>query len=505
MNNPSGQQDVKMYFKGSVQNVEASPKVQTAFSAESSSGSINQSPNSSSGFSPYSNVNPNVSTSSYQSQCSNNGNGYVIQCNLALQLQNRQSFSEEVAKSHMALLATVLESYEGLIVQEPDLMKEWMGMFANVEIRQDEESVYSEESSEKTQVFDDSSTDNSDDEEEMHINIGKSQLSPETKDQKKARCEKDAQIEKVEQNEGVTVDEKLVEVEKEVEIEKVVEVEKIFEVEKVVEVTKPCLKCLESCKQCEEKDEKYSELDKMKEKLLFDLNYVKESYDGLNRTVNSQQKTNSEREDALVMMNAVMMSTQKAINHYIEECFEAFKDEKKTEEKDTVSMSVEREGSSAPKRQKPNEQRKKPTREHGEGRLRVRINVHTVKAQDANKRKSLSQDVKVEEEPYYEFNGARVLSRVKPKNLTGRFINLNQNQRQPVEKMGFGAALKLKINSVPTMLGYWLVKIYNEKTNNLNVGNHTIHINEELINSLTNIPDGMVPVQGKKSQQLKTM
>ncbi|KAJ0851037.1 hypothetical protein HanPSC8_Chr13g0587721 [Helianthus annuus] len=58
----------------------------------------------------------------------------------------------------------------------------------------------------------------------------------------------------------------------------------------------------------------------MKEKLLFDLNYVKESYDVLNKTVTGLQKTNSEREDALTMMNAVMMSKQKAINHYIEEC-----------------------------------------------------------------------------------------------------------------------------------------------------------------------------------------
>ncbi|KAJ0532571.1 hypothetical protein HanIR_Chr09g0398401 [Helianthus annuus] len=104
-----------------------------------------------------------------------------------------------------------------------------------------------------------------------------------------------------------------------VEVKKVVEVEKVIEVEKIVEVIKPCLKCLESCKQCEEKDEKLSEQDKMKEKLLFDLNYVKESYDVLNRTVTGLQKTNSEREDALTMMNAVMMSKQKAINFYIEE------------------------------------------------------------------------------------------------------------------------------------------------------------------------------------------
>ncbi|KAM0066963.1 hypothetical protein Hdeb2414_s0002g00055221 [Helianthus debilis subsp. tardiflorus] len=100
--------------------------------------------------------------------------------------------------------------------------------------------------------------------------------------------------------------------------EKVVEVEKIIEVEKIVEVIKPCIKCLEPCKECAAKDDKLAELVKMKEQLLFNLNYVKESYDVLNRTVTGLQKTNSEREDALTMMNATMMTKQKAINHYIE-------------------------------------------------------------------------------------------------------------------------------------------------------------------------------------------
>ena len=139
----------------------------------------------------------------------------------------------------------------------------------------------------------------------------------------------------------------------------------------------------------------------------------------------------------------------------------------------------------------------------GEERLRLRINVHTGKAQNAKKRKALSQNVEVEEEPYHEFSGARILSRVKPTNLTAWFMNLNQNQRQAVHQMGFGATLRLKIDTVPTMLGYWLVENYNEKTNTLNVGNHTIHMNEELINSLTGIPNGRVPVNMKKRPTAK--
>ncbi|KAF5759610.1 putative transcription factor interactor and regulator CCHC(Zn) family [Helianthus annuus] len=112
----------------------------------------------------------------------------------------------------------------------------------------------------------------------------------------------------------------IIEAEKVTEAEKVIEVEKIIEIEKIVEVTKPCLMCLESCKQCIEKDERFSELEKLKEQLLFDVKNLKKSYDVLNRHVNSLEKTNSEREKALKMLNATMMTKQKEINMYIEEC-----------------------------------------------------------------------------------------------------------------------------------------------------------------------------------------
>ncbi|KAM0062437.1 putative transcription factor interactor and regulator CCHC(Zn) family [Helianthus debilis subsp. tardiflorus] len=107
--------------------------------------------------------------------------------------------------------------------------------------------------------------------------------------------------------------------EKIAEDEKVIETEKTIEVEKIIEVVMPCTKCLEACKECAAKDEIIAEYEKKKEQLLFNLNYVKESYDVLNKTVTGLQKTNSEREQTLTMMNAVMMSKQKAINFYIEE------------------------------------------------------------------------------------------------------------------------------------------------------------------------------------------
>ncbi|KAJ0838314.1 putative transcription factor interactor and regulator CCHC(Zn) family [Helianthus annuus] len=127
MNSPSGQQDVKMYYKGSVSEAERSPKIQTAFSAGDSTEKVDKTSNKSSGFSSFPSVNPKDSTTSFHSQSTKTRNGYVIQCNIALNLPEGQSFSEEVAKDHMALLGSVLLSYEGLVagrIGNPMLTKE---------------------------------------------------------------------------------------------------------------------------------------------------------------------------------------------------------------------------------------------------------------------------------------------------------------------------------------------------------------------------------------------
>ncbi|KAJ0435384.1 putative transcription factor interactor and regulator CCHC(Zn) family [Helianthus annuus] len=127
-------------------------------------------------------------------------------------------------------------------------------------------------------------------------------------------------IEKIVEKEVEKIVEKIIKVEKIIEVEKIVEVEKFVEIEKIVEVTKPCLKCLESCKHCEEKDKKIGELEELKEKLLFDVKYVKESYDVLNRTVDGLNKTNLEVDAAMTMMSSTLMTKQKVINEYIEDC-----------------------------------------------------------------------------------------------------------------------------------------------------------------------------------------
>ncbi|KAJ0480822.1 putative transcription factor interactor and regulator CCHC(Zn) family [Helianthus annuus] len=119
-----------MYYKGGVPvpESERSPKIQTAFSAGDSTEKADQnSTKSSSGFSSYPSVNPKESNTSFQSQSTKTGNGYVIQCNIALNLPEGQSFSEDTAKDHMALLGSVLLSYEGLVagrIGNPMLTKE---------------------------------------------------------------------------------------------------------------------------------------------------------------------------------------------------------------------------------------------------------------------------------------------------------------------------------------------------------------------------------------------
>ncbi|KAM0043296.1 putative transcription factor interactor and regulator CCHC(Zn) family [Helianthus debilis subsp. tardiflorus] len=564
MNSPSGQQDVKMYYRGSIPATESerSPKIQTAFSAGDSSEKVDQSSNnSSSGFSSFPSVNPKETNTSFQSQGTKTGNGYVIQCNIALNLPEGQSFSEDTAKDHMALLGSVLLSYEGLvagrignpmltkedydqidaeemelmdikwclasvlrraekfktitgrndfldahvstlgfdkskvtcfrcrekghfkreckgreasgaqnpfgkddyyhkaiyqqvgqsqepqtahgrkiedpkraclvdfswndyisseataeriidqddeklpegfswdmfvdkkgefkafiakIVREPDLFATWMRSIGENVKNENEKSVSSNESSDSIDevsdrsgevsddsdesmqssdeniqnenvsetevVFDKTPSDSgvsdieseksvqfdqspdhssSDDEEEKHINMAKSHLSPDSfhfyfadkmEKLKEKRAAKEQQSESEDDVQNVEcVVEKIIEVEKVIEIEKVVEVVKTIEIEKIVEVVKPCEKCLEECKECAAKDDIIAEFEKKKDQLLFNLNYVKESYDVLNKTVTSLQTTNSEREQTLTMMNATLMSKQKAINFYIEE------------------------------------------------------------------------------------------------------------------------------------------------------------------------------------------
>ncbi|KAJ0834755.1 putative transcription factor interactor and regulator CCHC(Zn) family [Helianthus annuus] len=114
-----GEQDIGLYYKGGISDkTNSSPKIETAFNAKSSSRGSSQGSNNKTGFSSYPSFDPNFSAIK---------NGKVLQCNIALNLENGQNFSEEVAKGHMSLLVTVLESYESLVagrIGNPMLTKE---------------------------------------------------------------------------------------------------------------------------------------------------------------------------------------------------------------------------------------------------------------------------------------------------------------------------------------------------------------------------------------------
>ncbi|XP_035832028.1 uncharacterized protein LOC118481047 [Helianthus annuus] len=132
MNSTSMQQDVSLYYKGSpsVANLQ-SPKIQTGFSADNTSNATSSSHQSISS-TPFANFEPNVNVqeqSSPQSSTGSNHQAYVsgVQCNIAVNIKNGNEITETAAKQHIALLASVLEAYEGLVagrIGNPDMTKE---------------------------------------------------------------------------------------------------------------------------------------------------------------------------------------------------------------------------------------------------------------------------------------------------------------------------------------------------------------------------------------------
>ncbi|KAJ0927090.1 hypothetical protein HanRHA438_Chr04g0178741 [Helianthus annuus] len=105
-----GEQDIGLYYKvGLNEKTNMSPKVETAFNAKSSSGGSSKGSNSKTSFSSFPSFDPNLSTTK---------NGKKLQCNIVLNLEDDQYYTEEVAKSHMSLLGTVLESEKGHFKRE---------------------------------------------------------------------------------------------------------------------------------------------------------------------------------------------------------------------------------------------------------------------------------------------------------------------------------------------------------------------------------------------------
>ncbi|XP_035838927.1 uncharacterized protein LOC118486532 [Helianthus annuus] len=107
--NHSYQQNPELYYPKSLMPKASSPK--TAFSAENISPAHkeNQSNSNKESHSGYHSGSTSISTAS------TNRSDSKFSCNIAVDLKNAQNFDEESVKQQMVFLASVLESYEGLI------------------------------------------------------------------------------------------------------------------------------------------------------------------------------------------------------------------------------------------------------------------------------------------------------------------------------------------------------------------------------------------------------
>ncbi|KAJ0904308.1 hypothetical protein HanPSC8_Chr07g0280601 [Helianthus annuus] len=115
MKNYDGEQDISLYYKSGVTGTtNLSPKVEAAFSVKDSSEKKSQGLSST----RFSSFDPNISATK---------NGRKLQCNIVLNLESDQEYSEEVAKNQMSLLGMVLESYSSFVagkIGNPMLTKE---------------------------------------------------------------------------------------------------------------------------------------------------------------------------------------------------------------------------------------------------------------------------------------------------------------------------------------------------------------------------------------------
>ncbi|KAF5782608.1 putative transcription factor interactor and regulator CCHC(Zn) family [Helianthus annuus] len=105
VNNSSYQQNLDLYYPKSLMPKAISPK--TTFSAENVSPASKESQSSPSSGS-HSGYHGGSSSSKKRSDAK-------FSCNIAIDLKNSQNFDEESAKQQMVFLASVLESYEGLV------------------------------------------------------------------------------------------------------------------------------------------------------------------------------------------------------------------------------------------------------------------------------------------------------------------------------------------------------------------------------------------------------
>ncbi|KAI3827497.1 hypothetical protein L1987_01573 [Smallanthus sonchifolius] len=92
------------------------------------------------------------------------------------------------------------------------------------------------------------------------------------------------------------------------------------------------------------------------------------------------------------------------------------------------------------------------------------------------------------------FTGKKLLLRCAPGNLINLLHNLTKSHRKVVEEISFGKTLLLKLHTIPTSLGYWLLQNYDPSTDILNDGANEYKLTTSLINEIFGIPNGETQV-----------
>ncbi|KAF5780762.1 putative transcription factor interactor and regulator CCHC(Zn) family [Helianthus annuus] len=109
MKNYDGEQDIGLYFKGGVSDkTNFSPKVETAFNAKTSSESSSQGSSSKTGFSSFPSYDPHFTATK---------SGKVLQCNIALNLENDQTIQRKIGNPMLTK-----EDYDQFDAEEMELM-----------------------------------------------------------------------------------------------------------------------------------------------------------------------------------------------------------------------------------------------------------------------------------------------------------------------------------------------------------------------------------------------
>ncbi|VFQ83778.1 unnamed protein product [Cuscuta campestris] len=122
--------------------------------------------------------------------------------------------------------------------------------------------------------------------------------------------------------------------------------------------------------------------------------------------------------------------------------------------------------------------------------------VHHMPIKSAGKRKRRVKlaDIKA---PY-----PRLKSRSSPHLITKTMKQLNDLQREEVERIGFGSILGMNILELPGRLGYWLVKNFDARRSSLVLPDGTkLHMTASDVHSVLGLPYGGVKIENNKSNR----